>query len=526
MRIGGMASGMDTDQIIKDLMKAQRIPLDKIAQKKSYLEWQVNDYRAVNRQLFDFSQNTFNNMILSKNFNYKTVSVSSDDVAIKNMSSSSEFAGNIEVHRLATTTILHGETLKTGSGFSDKNGNELTADKYYNTSLEDLGLATGFTSLTVTTQIGDKSKVEVLEFSKFDSIAGVIAKINEKTGASAFFDSGTGVIAMSAKDSGAGTISVTAGNREGSEDLSSALKLGGPSKSGQNAIFTFNGLQTERSSNTFQLNGFEVNLKQVTSPLVEDANGSIEIDGKTYKVADGGKSVSFTSSPDTDKIFDSIVKYIDDYNNLIEDLNKKIREPKYRSYQPLTSEQKADMKEKEIELWEEKAKSGTLRNDSDISSMLSKMRTVLMGSFGEGEGKMSLKDIGITTSKSYLENGKLVIDEKELKKAIAEDPSKLHKMFAFDEDEDKSKHGFARQIRAVVDETQKSIQQRAGKVGDVNDTFLLGKTLDDMNKQIDRFEERMKMVENRYWKQFTAMETAIQRANAQSANMMSMFGGQ
>ena len=95
-----------------------------------------------------------------------------------------------------------------------------------------------------------------------------------------------------------------------------------------------------------------------------------------------GTTVTFSSAPDTDKIFDSVTKFVDEYNKLIEDLNKQIREPKYRDFQPLSAEQKKDMKEDEIKQWEEKAKSGTLRNDSTISSMLTQMRTALMGTVG------------------------------------------------------------------------------------------------------------------------------------------------
>ena len=51
MRIGGLASGMDTESIIRDMMNANRIPLDKITQKKQYLEWQLDDYRSINRNL-------------------------------------------------------------------------------------------------------------------------------------------------------------------------------------------------------------------------------------------------------------------------------------------------------------------------------------------------------------------------------------------------------------------------------------------------------------------------------------------
>jgi len=296
----------------------------------------------------------------------------------------------------------------------------------------------------------------------------------------------------------------------------------GSGAAGQNADITINGLRTQRSSNTFQLSGFEVTLKQVTAPL--NADKSVDASGKT---------VSYSSAPDTDKIFDSVTKFIDEYNKLIEDLNKQIREPKYRDFQPLSAEQRKDMNEKDIELWDEKAKSGTLRNDSTISSMLTQMRTALMGTV---DGK-ALKSLGISTSSDYLANGKLLINEEELKKAISEDANKVHEMFAKDgnkldelgnpvldkDDKVVKELGFARILRNIVDTTQTSIAQRAGKTGAVNDTFSLGRSLKEMNSQIERFEERLKMMENRYWKQFTAMETAISRANSQSASLMNAF---
>ncbi|WP_060209250.1 flagellar filament capping protein FliD [Sporosarcina koreensis] len=495
MRISGLATGMDTEQIIKDMMTANRIPLDKITQKKQYLEWQLADYRAVNRNLFDFSQSTLSNMILSTNFTAKTVSVSSPDhVAIKNLTSTSDFSGTIEIHRLAKNATLQGtEEIK------------FTADQSEKTTLDKLGISGTEIKIYAIDKEGKMpSEPVTIKFDPTkDTIKSVVEEINKKTGVNAFYDSFTGKIGLTAKNSGKSD----SGNEivvEG--DLATSLGISGDSSSkgtaGVNSEFTFNGLRTERSSNTFQINGFEVNLKQVTEP---------------------GKTISFNSAPDTEKIFESVVKYVDEYNKLIEDLNKQIREPKYRDFQPLSAEQKKDMKEKEIELWEEKAKSGTLRNDAEITSMLTKMRTALMGSVNG----TSLKDIGITTSSAYLDNGKLVINEEELKKAIAEDPNKVHELFARDasKDADPTKNiGLARQLRTAVDEAQKSIAKRAGKVGDVNDTFTLGKNLDAMNKQIERFEERLRMTENRLWKQFTAMETAIQRANAQSASLMSALG--
>jgi len=491
MRISGLASGMDTEKMVTDMMNAHRIPLDKITQKKQYLEWQLDDYRTTNRQLFDFSKNTFDTMILSTSFSAKTVNISSpNDVAIKNMGSTSDFSGTIKVKKLAENAILQsGGEFKLAEGKTESS-----------TLLSDIGVTGEPITITIHAPGIDKKDVKSLEFNATDSLKTVLDRINKETGVSAFYDSSTGKIAMTAKNSGAGAITI-----EG--NLGDSLKLsatGGPTaEPGQDAVFTLNGLEDmKRSSNTFQINGFQFTLKQVTAP---DAS-----------------PITFSSAPDTDKIFDSVTKYVDEYNKLIEDLNKQIREQKYRDFQPLSAEQKKDMTDKDIELWEEKAKSGTLRNDSSISSMLTQMRTALMGTVG---GK-TLKSLGISTSSDYLANGKLVINEEELKKAISDDPNKVHEMFASEGTKVGGKFeniGFARQLRTIVDSTQKSIAQRAGKVGDVNDTFSLGRSLKEMNSQIERFEERLKMMENRYWKQFSAMETAISRANSQSASLMNAF---
>ena len=68
MRISGLASGFDTEKMVSDLMKAHRMPMDKITQNKQYLEWQRDDYRATNRQLFEFSKRTLDTRVLSNSF--------------------------------------------------------------------------------------------------------------------------------------------------------------------------------------------------------------------------------------------------------------------------------------------------------------------------------------------------------------------------------------------------------------------------------------------------------------------------
>lgn len=499
MRIGGLATGMDTESIIKNMMEANRIPLSKITQKKQIVEWQLNNYRSINLDLKKFDDNLFSNMIMSDAFRQKNVDVSSPSVlGVKNVNSTGDFSGTVTVEQLAKNSTMQGGKVDALEG------------KALTSTLAELGFVTegGTTSITINA-IGtdgkmpapneDGTKGVTLEFKSTDSLQSVLNRINKETGVTAFYDSKDGRIGVSSKNGGA--LGEKEKEIEISGDLSDKLALTNAEVAkGQNAIFNFNGMEMERSSNTFEINGFEFTLKAVS-----DAE------------------VTFSSAPDTDKIVDNVVKFVDEYNKLIESLNDKIREPKYRDFHPLSAEEKADMKEKEIELWEEKAMSGTLRNDPIISSMLSQMRTALMGSV-DGDDGQTLKSIGITTSKNYLENGKLVIDEEALRKAITEDPEKVHQLFSKNGDT-VEEQGFARRLRGIVQETETKITDRAGKASSTNDNFTLGKSLIDMDKQIIRFEDRLKMTENRLWKQFTAMEVAIQKANAQSASLMNAFGG-
>lgn len=488
MRISGLATGMDTEQIIKDMMTAHRIPLDKITQKKQYLQWQLDDYRSMNRNLRDTAYKVTDTMGRQATFMQKTVSISNPDaVGIKGLSANAEFAGTIEISQLAKQATYQGR---------DKD-RVFAEDADLSKKLSELNI-TGVQKISITAP-GKNGVIETKEVeidTDQHTIQSALDKISKETGVTAFYDQHTGKIAMTSKESGKGDITV-------SGDFSVSIKLdGGTGVPGQNAQFTFNGLETERSSNTFNINGFEVNLKQVTTG-----------------------PVTFSSAPDTDKILESVVKFVDDYNKLIDELHSKIREPKYRNFQPLSDEQKKEMKEKEIELWEEKAKSGTLRNDPTVASMLTELRQMMSSSVTMSDGtKISLKDIGIEPIKDFKENGKLKIDEDKLRKAISENPNQVYEVFGKPA-KDADKGGIAAQFRKTVDNTISVISQKAGSTGSVSDSFTLGRTMKSMDKQIERFEDRLKMTEDRLWRQFTAMERAIQRANAQSASLMGAFGG-
>lgn len=288
--------------------------------------------------------------------------------------------------------------------------------------------------------------------------------------------------------------------------LTNVLKFEGATETGgENAYFEVNGLSTERNSNTFEMNGVNFTLK------------------KTFDTAE---SVSIKN--DADKVFDNIKAFVDEYNKLIDTVNKKITEERYRDYGPLTDEQREQLSDKQQEQWEEKARSGLLKGDSTLSSALSQMRISLYQPVDNANVASAFKQlaaIGITTTSNYLEGGKLEIDEAKLKEAISKDPTSVENLFRGDGTTSSSK-GVIQRLYDDVTLTIDKLNDKAGKAYSTNQQFSIGRSLNDVSKRIDSFTEKLKLIENRYYRQFTAMEKAIQNSNSQMNYLLQQFSGQ
>jgi flagellar hook-associated protein 2 len=515
VRIGGLASGMDIDTLVGDLMKAERIPLNKLHQKKQTLEWQRDDYRSMNKLLANLDQFMFDGIFRQSTYTKKTVTTSNESaVSVRNISSTANLNSSIQVNTLAEAAYMTSADRITASdsGFDP------------NLPLVDQpGLLQPYLQDTFTIQSigkdGQLGNTIPFKIETSDSLNSIINKINSsEAGVVAFYDNVSGKFSISAKNTGNNTDGAEI--ILGGDFLTSALKMdqtnqlaadavlpaGVPprGKAGVNADFTINGLNTQRSTNTFVINGFEYTLKQTTAT-----------------------NVMVNSATDEEAIFKSITDFVNKYNETIAGINSEITEERYRKYQPLSDEEREGMTEKQAEMWDEKAKSGMLRNDSILSGALNKMRMDLYGRVGTDTDDVNnnydqLSEIGITTSKNYLDRGKLVIDENKLREAIKNDPNAIYKLFT-NESTTESEQGIARKLRATIKDTITTIEGRAGNAMRTNAQFTLGRNLTSIDKQIDRFEDRLIKVEDRYWRQFTAMEKAIQKSNEQSAYLMSQF---
>lgn len=506
MRISGFASGLDIDQMVAKLMKAQRAPLDKLNQKKTTMEWQREQYRDLNLKIVDFRNNKLMNYSMSSAINGKKATVTGNTAAISAKANPNAITGSmsIEVEGIATPSSLLSKKIE-----FDGNGDAVTGTggigkvDANQTTLADLGLG----NISFSLKNGTADSVTISANAN-DTLSSVIASINNSSAnVNAFLDSETGRLSITSKITGKGMLSAT------SDPDGFLAKFNLTGTDGTDAKVKINGIETTRANNTFTENGVEITLNAA-------APGSIS---------------TITIGTDTDKVLDTIKSFITDYNGVLDAVNSKLNEEKYRKYTPLTSEQKEEMKDKEIELWEEKAKSGLLRRDSTMTSMLSDMRLAAMTDVTVGGQNVNLFSLGIGTG-DWTQKGKLIIqDEARLRAAIESDPDKVMALFAqstSETDPDKKKlattpdSGLFNRLSNVLSAAMESLSKQVGTspyLTDKNAPFkpdsIMGEELWRLDKKIEDVTQLMSRKETEYYKQFTAMETAMNRYNSQSSSL-------
>ncbi|MEG1801088.1 MAG: flagellar filament capping protein FliD, partial [Oscillospiraceae bacterium] len=268
----------------------------------------------------------------------------------------------------------------------------------------------------------------------------------------------------------------------------------------------------QRESNTFQIDGMAITIAQDA----DKANISAT------------NQVTFTSAANTDDIVKGIKAMVDDYNKLTEMVNKELTTKPNRNYQPLTDEQRKDMTEDQIKDWEKQAQAGLLFGDSTMRELSTELRFAF--SF-DVTNAATLKEMGIETSSAYSENGKIIIDEAKLKSAIENDLEGVKNAFtnpvADPKNPQKNEAGFMENVKKVVDkyakvdgsyENKGLLIQMAGPKNSVAtyDTAM-SKQQKSIDEQLARLKSTLKSQEDRYYSEFTRLETYISQMEAQSS---------
>lgn len=373
--------------------------------------------------------------------------------------------------------------------------------------------------------------VKIGSYTKDTELNTIINNINSNTqaGVNVSYSKTTGQFVFTAKDTGSGGRVEIASTGLASQlfgatlDEKGALRtdLGDAYSKGSDAVIsaTINGQETTltRASNTFDLDGM-----------------SITVSG-TFTAETDADKVTFTSKTDTDTIVDAVKKMVEDLNAIIKEVKSAysdmpLQQSDGSSYEPLTDEDLADMSDSAIEAYEEKAKTGILFMDSDLSSLYNDLRNAITSSGADG---VTLRSIGIETSYS---DGltTLTLNEQTLREALESDPDKVQEAFTKSKDSGAATDGLMATLKSVTDryaatsgDVKGILIEKAGSQYSPSaalDNTLLNQ-MKDVEEEISKWQDKMSDKVDYYTNKFTQLEVLINEMNSQSSALSGLLSG-
>lgn len=358
-------------------------------------------------------------------------------------------------------------------------------------------------------------------FTSDYTVAKMMSEINasKNAGATMTFSTLTNSFALSSSGYGtAASIEFSADNGSAGAELLSTLGLtSGTLTQGRNLQLEVNGETIETSSNSFTADGTTM----------------------TFTSAAQGAEFSYEVKKDNSSAIDAIKSFVEDYNKIIEEVYGQLDQKPNSDYYALTDDdiEDMDLSEKQQEKWEEKAKEGLLYNDSTVSTVMQKMRSVLYSTVKTADGQtFSLFSMGITTSDDWGDHGKLELDETKLEAAFEQYADQIADLFAgttVDENGNTVKTGIMHKLDGVLTGAVKTTGARKDKgtlvqlAGTKTGTSATDNSIYDQLKSISTLisslETRYEKQQDRYWKQFSNLETMMGSLNSQTSYIQQLM---
>ena len=377
-------------------------------------------------------------------------------------------------------------------------------------------------------ELNDALKNFTVNGAKIDNITadttvdGLLTAINNNkdAGVTATYLGSANKFVLSSNEKGKGR-EISLGADPDKKDDAANLIFGGDKKESHDGTdgemsILYNGVKTTitSSSNTFSIDGLDIRATNTFN------TGSA--------TAEGG--VSFTASADTEKVTETVKKFIEAYNAMIDEVRTQATTKPDSNYKPLTEDQKNEMNENSIKNWENKAKEGILYNSSALKDLDNATQGIFSSMMMNGVSYDDLEKIGISFSDDYTAGGKIVFDEEKFKTAMDSDPEKVSDLFT-------GTHG----IVNTIDSTLSTYATRyASKNGNSYGVLIeeagseklsltltnnsIYKELKDMQETITNLQSQLSTEQDRYISQFTQMERLINQMNSQSS-YLSQLGG-
>ena len=489
MRIDGLISGMQTEDIISKLMAVERQPVNLMKTRQHTYELRKGLWNEINSSLLSL-KNKGEGIATAANLLTKKAT-SSDDTYFTAGADSSAADGTytIDVTSIAKAQRLNGTTQATGA----------------------LNLSGTFT-------IGDGTYSSTVEVYATDTLATIMSRINQarddidpskSLDVSATIVNNTLILEHKNTGSANGIVLADTVNTAGSTGndeileslgiLNDAKTIQNESQAAEDAVFTVNGIAVTRSSNA--------GLTDVIS-------------GVTLSLKKEGVTGTLTVEKDIDASVKAIKDWVGQYNSTIELLSIRLSEE-------VVKDAASDaLKSK-----------GLLRGDSILSNTKSELRQYVSTDIEGLTVYKNLSQIGIMTSGSdYGKSGKLEIDETKLRAALEANPEDVAKLFVNNEDMDgdgktawQEKGVIARldsQLEYLTNTATTSIGGTVVKAGVIQARIdYESKVISDLTDKIEAYEDRLTTKEARLYKQFTAMETALSQLQNQASWLAGQLGG-
>ena len=273
---------------------------------------------------------------------------------------------------------------------------------------------------------------------------------------------------------------------------------------GQDAAIELNGALFESSSNTFTINGLTITA-----------------------LAESQDEVTLTTSNDYEGVYDTIKKFIKGYNELINEMDSLYNAESSKGYEPLTSDEKEAMSEKEIEEWEKKIKDSILRRDSTVNDVATAMEEVMASGFEVGGKTLYLSSFGINTLGYFAsadnekhayhidgdkDDSSTSANEDILKGMIAREPETVTRFFQ------QLSNGLYNTLTKKMGVTSMSSIYKA-----YNDKQMQSE-LDEYKSKIEEEAEKVTDYEDKWYSKFSAMETALAKLNSKTSALSGLLG--
>lgn len=377
-------------------------------------------------------------------------------------------------------------------------------------------------------ELNDALKNFTVNGAKIDNITadttvdGLLTAINNNkdAGVTATYLGNANKFVLSSNEKGKGR-EISLGADPDKKDDAANLIFGGDKKESHDGTdgemsILYNGVKTTitSSSNTFSIDGLDIRATNTFN------TGSA--------TAEGG--VSFTASADTEKVTETVKKFIEAYNAMIDEVRTQATTKPDSNYKPLTDDQKNEMNETSIKNWEDKAKEGILYNSSALKDLDNATQGIFSSMMINGVSYDDLEKIGISFSDDYTAGGKIVFDEEKFKTAMDSDPEKVSDLFT-------GTHGIVNTIDSTLSTYATRYASRNGnsygvlieEAGSEKLSLTLTnnsiyKELKDMQETITNLQSQLSTEQDRYISQFTQMERLINQMNSQSS-YLSQLGG-